>query len=321
MDHENFSSFKSCLRSVSPGECDDVGLEPFKQLLGLWKNVPHLTGYGWNMATQPFASPPPSLLNYRLSTNQYNEELKFSLVDNATQTDLIGQQNADIFSENNRFLAKLKYDQTITPLATANFPKSEKIGSPELATRQEQGFWLAMTDDLTDDLNIARLGTAPNDDYILALGISSVSNGASEIPSINGLPSGVNQDLDSSFLAPYKHFNDSLFQGLFNPVNPTHLLKAANKGVNIVKTTTLSVETATGDNFATPLIVKQANTVAMKSTFWIQELADTDIYGNSKLRLQYLQVVWLEFFSRRDGLPGQIRWPQISISTLEKEII
>ena len=41
----------------------------------------------------------------------------------------------------------------------------------------------------------------------------------------------------------------------------------------------------------------------MKSTFWIQELADNE------LRLQYSQVVDIEFFG--------ITWPHVSINTLD----
>ena len=56
----------------------------------------------------------------------------------------------------------------------------------------------------------------------------------------------------------------------------------------------------------------------MKSTFWIQELAEKDKHGKPKLRLQYSQVVMLDFFPRRDGMPGRIAWPHISINTMEK---
>ncbi len=56
----------------------------------------------------------------------------------------------------------------------------------------------------------------------------------------------------------------------------------------------------------------------MKSTFRIQELAEKDDSGNPKLRLQYSQVVLLDFFPRFDGAPGLIRWPHVSINTLEK---
>ena len=54
----------------------------------------------------------------------------------------------------------------------------------------------------------------------------------------------------------------------------------------------------------------------MKSTFWIQELSKGK---EQKFRLQYLQVVMLDFFfPRRDGMPGAVRWPHISINTMEK---
>ncbi len=36
------------------------------------------------------------------------------------------------------------------------------------------------------------------------------------------------------------------------------------------------------------------------------------------LQMQYLQVVMLDFFPRRDGLPGRISWPHVSINTLTK---
>jgi hypothetical protein len=61
----------------------------------------------------------------------------------------------------------------------------------------------------------------------------------------------------------------------------------------------------------------------MKSTFWIQELKEKDKNGKPKRRLQYSQLVMLDFFPRVDGLPpgccpGPIQWPHVSINTLEK---
>jgi hypothetical protein len=67
-----------------------------------------------------------------------------------------------------------------------------------------------------------------------------------------------------------------------------------------------------------PFVTTHANAVSMRATFWIQELAEDTADGNPKLRLQYLQVVILEFAPRRDGTPGLIHWPHISINTLEK---
>jgi hypothetical protein len=101
----------------------------------------------------------------------------------------------------------------------------------------------------------------------------------------------------------------------------------ANEGLTIVRTTVLPFNTKaktfnqgelSGGILNIPFIVKQANAAEMDSTFWIQELKDEK--GNIKFRLQYLQTVMLDFFPRPDGQPGAIRWPHISINTLEKDV-
>ena len=56
----------------------------------------------------------------------------------------------------------------------------------------------------------------------------------------------------------------------------------------------------------------------MKFTMWIQELEETDKFGEPLLRLQYSQVVMLDFFGKVNGHPGRILWPHISINTLRK---
>jgi hypothetical protein len=282
------------------------------------------------MIALPFATA-PSPLNYRLLVNQYDEELEFTLVDKAVPNRGISIGSGGSAVETDQFLVTLDYQQKINQVAAEDFPKSGKAGGAGLAIHHEPGLWLHMTNEVTDGLDIARLATIPHGDSVLALGKSSKSNGASAIPSINGLPVGVTQDLNANpYLAPYKHFHDNPFKGVvnapgfpgFDPVSPQKLLELANQGVNVVKTTTLTVDSTipTGGIVNIPFVVKQANAASMKSTFWIQELADKDSHGNPKLRLQYLQVVLLDFFPRKDGLPGPIRWPHVSINTLEKDV-
>ena len=69
----------------------------------------------------------------------------------------------------------------------------------------------------------------------------------------------------------------------------------------------------TGGVVNIPFVVRQANATVVKSTFWIQELKEKDKNGEPKLRLQYSQLVMLDFFPRSDGLPpgccpGLIQW-------------
>jgi hypothetical protein len=326
LNEESLKTFKNQSRTISPAKTGDEELGPLTLLPGTWKSLP---GRGWNMIALPFATEPESRLNYRLLVNQYNEELKFSLVDKAVPNR--GIQRSATTLDSDQFIAALDYEQMITQIAAEDFPESGKAGNAGLAIHHEPGLWLHMANETTNGLDIARLATIPHGDSVMALGTSRKLDGGPTIPDINGLPVGVNQDLASRYLAPYKHFHDDPFKGVvsastfpgFDPVSPNDLLKLANEGVDIVKTTVLDVDTTveTGGIVNIPFIVKQANAAAMKSTFWIQELADTDTLGNPKLRLQYSQVVLLDFFPRRDGLPGIIRWPHVSINTLEKEVV
>lgn len=306
-------------RAFTLARVDDDPLGPLSQLPGTWKNLPGLPGRGWNMIALPFATA-ASNLNYRLLVNQYDEELNFTLVDKGVPNRGIRKSSTGSPVQSDQFLVTLDYQQVIAQIAADDFPQSGQAGGPGLPIHHEPGLWLYMANEVIDGFDIARLASIPHGDSALALGSSSESPGAPVIPDINGLPEGVNQDLANPYLAPYRHFHENLFRGLFDPVSPNDLLKAANQGVNIVKTTTLTVDTSnpTGGIVNIPFIVKQANAASMKSTFWIQELDEKDDNGEPKLRLQYSQVVLLDFFPRRDGLPGLIRWPHVSINTMEK---
>jgi hypothetical protein len=194
-------------------------------------------------------------------------------------------------------------------------------------------------------LKVARLATIPHGNSVLALGTAKRVKGMPEIPPVSGLPIGRFEDLASPgydvltdngngspdpYLAPYKHYIENPFMGDvagvpgfpgFNPRDMNEILHFANKGVDIRRTTILTVDTTRQDAgiVNAPFVTQQAEPVSMKSTFWIQELRERDKYGRRKLRLQYSQVVMLDFFRpREDGLPDRAQWPHISINTLEK---
>lgn len=308
----------------------DPDLGPLKLLPGLWKSE----GLGWSMTALPFATA-PSPLDYRLLLNQYNEQLEFKLVDNNVPNRGVEKNNPTV--QTDQFVVTIDYLQKIQQVAAVDSPEGNGLaGPPGLAIHHEPGLWLHMKNQITDGLDIARLATIPHGDSVLALGRSSVHAGASSIPHINSLPEGVTQDLDNSpYLKPYKKFHDKPFKGNvtfpgfpgFDPTQTHVLLELANTGANIVRTTTLHVDSTipTGGIANIPFVVRKANAATMQSTFWIQELAEKDVNGDPKLRLQYLQVVMLDFFPRRDGLPpsccpGPIRWPHVAINTLEKQV-
>ena len=194
-------------------------------------------------------------------------------------------------------------------------------------------------------IEVARLATIPHGNSVLALGTATCEKGMPIIPPVSGLPIGRFEDLASPgydvltdngdgkpdpYLDPYKHYIENPFMGGvsgipgfpgFNPREMNEILRFANKGVDIERTTVLTVDTTRLDAgiVNAPFVIKQAEPVSMKSTFWIQELKEQDEDGLPKLRLQYSQVVILDFFRpREDGLPNRARWPHISINTLEK---
>ncbi len=319
---------KFCKDHPEPKELGPLALLP-----GEWKGE----GTGWNMIALPFNDAPAGKPKYRILMNQYNEQLKFSFVDdNVPNRGLAGI--IDDSGEDDQFAATLDYQQTIQQTHAEDFPESGLAGGADLPIHHEPGLWLYMknlqtTDkDITGDavLEVARLATIPHGNSVLALGTQNVSDGPPEIPRISGLPIGRFDDLDTDiYLEPYKHFRDNPFKGGnnnpafpgFSPIEMNEILRFDNQNVDIKKTTTLTVDSTRQDAGISniPFVAKQAEPVSMKSTFWIQELEDDYKKGKPNLRMQYSQVVMLDFFiPRADGLPGRAQWPHISINTLTK---
>jgi hypothetical protein len=314
---ERITALRDQGRRVELAQPGDSDLGPLQLLPGTWKNIPNLIGRGWNMIALPFATQPDSPIDYRLLLNQYNEELKFTVVDKAVPNRGVKRDGG--ITNTDQFVVTLDYEQVIQQIAAEDQPVSGLAGNPGIAIHHEPGLWLHMTNETDEGSDIGRLGTIPHGDALLALGKGVVSDGAPTIPAINGLPIGITQALTNPYLAPYEHFHKNPFMGVFDPTEPHLLLRAATPA-NVVRTTTLSVSTKveTAGIVNIPFITRQANAAEMISTFWIMELEEQGLDGRPRLVMQYLQIVLLDFFQRRDGMPGLIRWPHVSINTMEK---
>ena len=320
LDQHKVENIKGQDRSIKLAKTGEDELGALKLLPGVWRNVPNLPGRGWNMIALPFVAPETEKnLDYRLLVNQYNEELRFTTVDKAVPNRGV-KEVKDQLVNSDQFVVTLDYEQEITQIAADDRPKSDKAGGKNLPIHHEPGLFLQMANNITGDFEIARLGSVPHGNSVFSLGKVISIDGPPEIIDINGLPIGVDQDLDSPYLSPYKHFHEHPFEGIFDPVFPNRLLEKANKGVEIVRTTELHFDTTfgTGGINNIPFIERQADASEMVSTFWIQELAEKDSNGNPKLRIQYSQTIMLDFFNRLDGRPGQVKWPHVAINTLEK---
>lgn len=319
-------------------------LGPLEQLLGIWTGK----GTGWNMIALPFqnAPSPPAGFKFRLLMNQYDEELQFTFVDDNVPNRGLSRLGDPDFDQ---FVVTLDYQQKIAQVVAEDRPPSGEAGGLGLPIHHEPGLWLYMKnrrskndqikgDEVTEVMiDVARLASIPHGNSVLAVGKSELHDGMPEIPPVSGLPSGRFEDVrtpdydfkSDPYLEPYHHYIANPFMGNvaapgfpgFNPADMNEILRFANQGVNVVRTTTLTVDTTrkTGGITNAPFTVREAEPVSMKSTFWIQELEEKDEAGKPRLRLQYSQVVMLHFFHpREDEFPGLAVWPHISIATLEK---
>lgn len=322
---EEFKKMFAEGRKVALADRGDPNLGALSRLPGKWINAKDgentgFEGRGWNMIALPFHDPNGGGLDYRLLVNQYNEVLEFDEIDGPVPNRGIDrQQNIQL----DQSIFALDYQQAIVQIAVADFPitNADTHGPVGAAIHHEPGFFLAIKDQRTEELDIARLATIPHGDSVLAMGQSSSINGKPAISAIDGRPIGATTDLEHPYLAPYNAFSgNNKFLGLFDVVAPHELLQAGIDAVDqrfgIKKTSVLHFDTkfSTGGIVNIPFVVKQANATEMVATFWVMELDSND--DAPKWAISYAQVVMLEFFRRFDNEPGLIKWPHVSINTL-----
>ncbi len=335
-------------RTISTAEAGDSALGPLSLLPGVWKNTEALHGFGFNMIALPFGGDPNGN-GYRILMNQYDEELHFSVVDKGIPNRGFGfdSTNNQTFVSDQTIVA-LDYDQKITQITAEDFPKSgETTKFNGQAIHKEPGLWLYMTDQNTAGINIARLGSIPHGNSIMAVGrapdepIDGLPS--SIVPNVNGIVVGGGtdpdeEDLEPPYFAPYKHFHENPFKGEvpidgfkgFEPVDTTELLRLALSTVlpgEVKRTMPLQIDSSLDHAGVRtlshtgivniPFIVRQADAISMNATFLIYEVEDKDT-GRARYFMQYVQNVMLDFIGRPDGHPGRARWPHVSINTMER---
>ena len=333
-DNKSNDSNMRRVTDVTPDMNSETVLQlgPLAPLVGKWEG----NGTGWNMIALPFKDRTNPKIPFRILMNQYDEKLDFTTVGDKIPNRGISEDQE---------VATLDYQQVIKQIDADDFPDSGLAGPPGSDIHHEPGLWIHVKDGqpIINGINIARLASIPHGNTVLATGTAVQVDGMPEIPGINALPFGRFESIDQTppdeydfrdpndeYLSPYKHYIDSPYMGLvsgvpgfpgFTPRNMNQILNFANQGVEIVKTTILNVDTTRehGGIKNMPFVQREAEPVTMRSTFWLQQLKEKDKYGNPNLRLQYSQIVMLDFFpNREDQMPGRAQWPHISINTLEK---
>jgi hypothetical protein len=311
-------------RVVTPAISGDPLLGPFINLPGVWSNEGQFEGRGWNMIALPFSGSP---FGFRLLVNQFNETLTVTVADKGVPNRGFGSRPDPATGD--QTIVALDYEQLISQIAVDDFPQTTLTRAIPKPIHHEPGLFLNMANKVTDDLIIARLGTIPHGDSVLALGRVRHVEGKPDIPRFSGLPIGLGREDDvlsdvdpakANYMDAYRHFHFHLFEGLFDPVDPVALVVEALKGLPVVRSTVFDFDTknGTGGVLNIPFIANTANATEMRSIFWLHELSETDDNGDPVMILQYAQIVMLEFFKRRDEQPGLIKWPHVSINTMRR---
>ena len=342
-------------RKIKIATMRDAALGPLQLLPGTWANVlpserdgsnfkgkgtlegqgkSPFDGRGWNLIALPFAED-DQFRNYRLLFNQYNEVLTFTKVDEAVPNRGIeGQQPA---AQADQKVAALDYEQTIAQISAKDIGQSEVAGPPELPIHHEPGFFLHMKEQNIEGIDIGRLATIPHGNAATALGTARTFDGPPTVADVHGFPEGVlpgdivaavdGATDEQSYLFPYNFFKNTPFKGVldgtpfpgFSPANANALLQLGMPS-NVIRTTELPMDTTKFEAGIVniPFIERQADAAEMQATFWIMELDEEGLNGKPKLVLAYTQFILLDFFPRRDGVEGLIRWPHISINMMEK---
>jgi hypothetical protein len=329
-------------RTVTRAVTGDPALGPFGELPGVWQNAGALVGHGWNMIALPYKKPghivqpdaPDQKSTFRLLVNQFNETLTFNVLDKAVPNR--GAALHQVFDED-QHIAALQYVQHIQQLKAADFPVTPDApdtpkgpSGPTQAIHHEPGLFLHLLSHGPHGIDIARMGTIPHGDSVLAMGHAFTHPGGPDFAPLGDfapLPIGVTPDVTNNpYLLPYRTFHQSPFKGNiaaagfpgFDPTNPLALLQAAVAGVNIKNTTTLIFDTsiATGGIHNIPFVTSQADATLMRAIFWIEELV-TPPGAAPQFQLQYAQRVLLDFFPSPKGDGKKIRWPHITINTMK----
>ena len=200
----------------------------------------------------------------------------------------------------------------------------------------ELGLWLNLpsTTAPQQPATVARLGSVPHGNSLLAQGRSLVTDGGPQINPVDPTPftldamTGARQNTTNpTYLAPFVFTILPPRIPLGATTNPNLVLSEAIRGQNIVRTVVLPVNATpvggindtpasppsklndVGGIVNIPFIVANANVSSFSAIFWIETVQNLD--GTQFLQLQYTQTVILDFLG--------LKWPHVSVATLVKQ--
>ncbi|MXV13886.1 heme-binding protein [Hufsiella ginkgonis] len=318
---ENLDRFGMGARFVPADKLSEANLGPLQQLVGEWETVGNLTftekdesgaevtkpvAAGWNTISVPGGG------GFIFEVIPYKENLKFSAV--AVQAGNRGpvingtQFDQEIFG--------LFYEQQVISVCNTTECVSMGFGAGKVI-HAETGLFLYITN-YNGNFTIARLGTVPHGNALLALGKSfdvadPVFEPISTLPTLIG-GGQVSRLGYNEQITLYKNFKE------FDKVNPNSFLETSLAQVlgqdKLTGVTVLDMATnhadATGGILNIPFIQSNVTATNLKATFWLETI------NNSPQAdfLQYSQTVNLVFPAVNTIDP--VVWPHITIATLKR---
>ncbi|KAA2239602.1 hypothetical protein F0L74_25765 [Chitinophaga agrisoli] len=315
---DQLNRFGMGARFVPAAALTETDLGPLQQLIGEWESVPLTTtnegaiqpiASGWNVISVPGGN------GFVFEVIPYKENLKFSAV--AVQAGNRGPVlNGNQFDQE---IFGLFYEQQIISVCDTDFCNSRGFSNGTVI-HAETGLFLYITN-FNGGFNIARLGTVPHGNALLALGASSVETnpGTDFFPTLSA--KGVNLDGTNPNGLGY---NDQIIGKrqfpAFNQVDPNAFLKSSLEEIvgtgSITNMTTLDMSTqnpdATGGILNIPFIQSNVTATTMDATFWIENISG----GSETELLQYSQTINLVFPPVGSVTP--VIWPHITINTMRR---
>ena len=314
---EKLNKFGMGARFIPPSQLDEIDLGPLRQLVGEWETVvlPPVAGTstptpsGWNVISVPDEK------GFIFEVIPYKENLKFSAV--AVEAGNRGPViNGNQF---NQEITGLFYEQQIISVCDTDFCNARGFANGTVI-HAETGLFLYITN-FSSGLNIARLGTVPHGNALLALGktIDSTDPGTTFFPTVSAVAFNLDGSAPGGFGYNENIILDPQFAE-FNQVDPNTFLQSTLQQIvgsgSITAMTTFDLTTknpdATGGILNIPFIESNVRATTMDVTYWLENITG----GSETELLQYSQTVNLVFPITGSVTP--IVWPHISISTLKR---
>lgn len=299
-------------RAGAPSDIQAARFGPLTDLAGTW------VGKGFNLISKPAFQ---LNLPFVLQVNATIETLTFTPIGGQIPDRGSQQDDINVFG--------MTYTQEVTDAASLQL------------LHVERGMWINVPPTTQPDQpqTVARLGTIPHGDSILAQGSAiKVKNTPPQIPAVSpipffndGKPAGAGYFPPAPFAPP--QVNPFPLPPGFDLTNPNNALDEAIQGQNIAEMVVLQVSTNTPANgqgvlpgpfgggiLNIPFVNTNANAISIDAIFWIETIVPPPSLGDPFLQLQYTQTVILNFPPGPAGPSNPpINWPHISVATLVKQ--